>query len=123
MSMAIRFGKAIFLIALGLAFAYSLMLPDPKGIGLFVLAISFSVLTTLVSLVIAFVFRKSKIKFVHYIIIVSNISNLVMTFYWLRSEVKFDAFVLLMLMNHVIGLIAGAESLFKVFDKNVHTTN
>jgi hypothetical protein len=109
--------KAILSVGLGLALIYSLMLPDPKGIGLFVLIVSFSVLTTVGSVIVSLVFKKGRIRFIHYVIVVANIVNVALPFFWMRSTIKVDTFVVVMLVNHLVGLVAAAEVLLKLIDK------
>jgi hypothetical protein len=118
-----NFIRAVFFVGLGLAVIYSLMLPDPKGIGLFVLTISFSVLATVGSVVITLAFRNNAIKFVHYIVVVSNIVNLVLPFFWMRHSIKIDTFVIAMLVNHFVGLVAGADALLKIIDRKTDAIN
>jgi hypothetical protein len=119
MRFARNFTKAILYLGLGLAFLYSLMLPDPKGLEFFVLIVSFSVLTTVATIIVSLFLKKGRTRFIHYIIVVSNIVNLVLPFFWMRDSIKVDTFVILMLLNHFVGLVAGAEVLLRITDRKL----
>jgi hypothetical protein len=123
MQLAKNFLLAIFYVGLGLAFFYSFMLPDPKGIGLFVLAISFSVLTTVGTVIVSIAFKSGKVRFKHYVIVAANIVNLALPFFWMRNSIKIDTFVIAMLVNHFVGLVAGADALLKIIDRKTDTIN
>jgi hypothetical protein len=55
--------------------------------------------------------------------VAANIVNLALPFFWMRNSIKIDTFVIAMLVNHFVGLVAGADALLKIIDRKTDTIN